>query len=189
MYKALYGRFEKAGLLKQERLFSYLQVILGAFYLAALSQWTIPLTPVPITLQTFAIFTLGLFLGPKKAFASVLTYLCAGTLGAPVFPHFLSNPFWILSAKAGYYVSFPIAAYLIGWISSSKTSYRFFWYALSVLAGQCVIYTLGVSWLSCFVGIEKAIAVGFLPFIPMAAIKLFAAVALRMSVSSLSSAK
>lgn len=185
MYKALYGYLERTGVLKQTRLMNYIQVLLGACYLACLSQVTIPLLPVPITLQTFGVFTLGLYLGPKKAAWSVLSYLCAGTLGAPVFPNLLSNPLWMLSPKAGYYISFPIAAYVIGFISASRETYRFFWYALSVLCGQCIIYTVGVFWLSCFLGVEQAIAVGFLPFIPMAMLKLLAAVSLKMTSSSM----
>ena len=64
-----------------------IQVFSGSILLALIAQVAIPLpfTPVPLSLQTFAVFMLALTLGSKKGTAAVVTYLIQGTLGFPVF--------------------------------------------------------------------------------------------------------
>src|SRR3954451_1371951 len=48
----------------------------------------LPFTPVPLTLQNFAVLLVGLALGPVAAFAAMALYLTEGALGMPVFnPH------------------------------------------------------------------------------------------------------
>lgn len=164
-----------------------LHVSLGSIFLALLAQVEIPLQPVPVTLHTFAIFLLALFQGSNKAALSTLLYLGEATLGLPVFPNVYSNPLWILHPTAGYCLSFPIAAYLIGKIVELQKNPSAIRMAFSILCGQLVIYLIGVSWLSYFVDWNQALTFGLYPFIPMAVLKLCAAVSLKKGGSHVSS--
>ena len=60
-------------------------IALGAALIAALSPFTIPLGPIPITLQTLAIGLIASIYRPKEATLSVLIYLLLGAIGLPVF--------------------------------------------------------------------------------------------------------
>lgn len=157
-----------------------LHVLLGSLYLALFSQLSIPLHPIPITLQTFAIFTLALYQGKNKACASLILYLVEATIGLPVFAQLSSDPLWILDPSAGYLISFPFAAYLIGYFTESVSQLTFIRTLFSLFAGNAVIYLFGVTWLAYFVGMQQALTVGLYPFILMGAIKIFAAASLKM---------
>jgi biotin transport system substrate-specific component len=49
---------------------------------------SIPLQPVPITLQSLGIMLIGLKFSRKTAFYSVLTYMLLGAAGFPIFANF-----------------------------------------------------------------------------------------------------
>src|ERR1700727_2680872 len=69
-------------------------VVAGSLFIAASAHIAIPLffTPVPITLQPFAVLVLGLLMGPRMAFATTVAYLAEGAAGLPVFtPHGLGG--------------------------------------------------------------------------------------------------
>ena len=57
-----------------------LSTMAGAIYL--------PITPVPITLQTLVLCIIGLTLSWRKGVASVVMYLALGAAGLPVFAGF-----------------------------------------------------------------------------------------------------
>lgn len=187
MIKIIYDNVTKELSPTQSRCFYGLQVLLGTLYIALLSQVEIPLRPIPITLHTFSIFTLALYLGKNRATFSAISYLAAATMGLPVFPNFTSAPFWLLDPSAGFCLSFPFAAYIIGYFSESKSQISLARTTLSVFAGQLVIYFFGISWLSCFIGFNEALVIGLYPFIPMAVMKLAAAVSMKMTTKHLGS--
>ncbi|MCI0381589.1 MAG: biotin transporter BioY [Chlamydiae bacterium] len=147
--------------------------ICGSIFLVICAQIAIPLpfTPVPMTLQTLAVFLLGGSLGSKRAAYSVIGYLIQGTCGLPVFAGGKINPFWILDIKAGFLLSFVLAAFIVGKLIERKPNGNLFYFLFSMFVGDLVIYTMGVSWLSFYFGISKAIAFGFLPFISCAILK------------------
>jgi biotin transport system substrate-specific component len=159
-----------------------LHVVLGSLFIALLSSAEIPLTPVPITLQTFAIFVLALFQGGSKAALSLLMYLAEATLGLPVFGGPSSDPFWILCPSAGYCLAFPLAAYLTGKISELRSPFPFVRMLIGCFCGQAVVYLLGVTWLSFYIGLSQALILGLYPFIMFDGIKLLTAVAIRFAV-------
>ena len=63
----------------------------------------------------------------------------------------------------GYILSWLAAAAITGWVA--QRSRHWFAIALGVLAAIVVNYTLGVAWLTTFVGWPKAFTVGVLPFL------------------------
>ena len=140
------------------------QALLGSLFLALCSLISIPIRPVPITLQTFAIFVLALIQRPSVACASVLFYLVEATVGLPVLCGH-SNPLWLFGPAGGYLVGFPLAAYIT---SSLKNRIHPF---LAISIGSVVIYFFGFIWLSTFIGPYKALIYGVLIFIPVGLLK------------------
>ena len=57
-----------------------------AIAIIAVSAWvTVPLGPIPFTLQMFAVTFAVVVLSPKEAIASIAGYLLLGAVGVPVF--------------------------------------------------------------------------------------------------------
>lgn len=151
------------------------QVLLGTLYVALLSQVKIPLQPIAMTMQTFAVFSLALFLGSRKAFCSLILYLVAATAGLPVLAGMNINPLWMLSPAAGYYLSFPLAAYIVGKGAEKSKGTSSLWMVLGLCLAQTLIFVLGVTWLSFFIGFKDALVFGLYPFLLFDLIKLCAA--------------
>ena len=94
----------------------------GSLFLALMAQIAVPLpfTPVPLTLQTLAVFLLGGILGPKRALFALVAYLVEGTSGLPVFTGGAIRPLWFLGLHAGYLFAFPLAAYAVGMLTEKN---------------------------------------------------------------------
>lgn len=140
---------------------------------AIMAQIAIPLpfSPVPITMQTFAIFMSAIILGSRLGFMSQIIYVLLGAIGVPVFANFGGGLGKILGPTGGFIFSFPIVAYIIGRISDKKMNMAA---NIAIMAvGLFVCYAMGVAQLSVTtgMGMQKAIAVGALPYIPLDIVK------------------
>ena len=155
--------------------------LFGILALAVSAQISIPLRPVPISMQTFALLYIGIVYSRACAIASVSSYVLLGALGFPLFTNFLGGLDVILSPRGGYIIGFVFAILTMvnirGFIGS-----KFIDTFVTCIVGSMVVFVFGVSWLAAFVGIEKAIIVGFVPFILPGIIKaLILSMALRYS--------
>lgn len=146
--------------------------LIGFVLLIALSaQVAVPMVPVPMTLQTFAVLLAGAMLGPAPGAGAVLLYLAAGAMGLPVFSEGGSGLDALSGPTAGYLWSFPIAAALAGW-ASRKGRLRPWPLGVALLwALHLLILTLGAAWLARFIGAEAAVRDGVLPFLIGAGVK------------------
>lgn len=133
--------------------------LLGSGLIALCSLVRIPFIPVPFTLQTLAIFFLGLTQSPRLALSSTLCYLFLGTLGLPIFSG-RSNPLWMAGPCGGYLIAFPLAVYLIAILKQKIHPF------IAILCGQTLIYLIGFIWLIPFVGVTSAFMKGVIFFIP-----------------------
>ena len=140
-------------------------MIAGSAFLALMSQVAIPLTPVPLTMQTLAVFLLRALLGSRNGAFSVAAYLAEGTLGLPVFAGGTANPLWFCGARAGYLIGFVIAAYVIGKIVERTSNQSLLKLITAISSGQMIISVCGWAWLSFFVGPMEAVVMGILPFL------------------------
>ena len=159
------------------KVYTALQIFLGSLFMAILAQITIPLQPVPMSLQTLGVFLLPMMLEKKYAAYSLLLYLGEATLGLPVLASLKINPFWIVGPTAGYLLSFPVAAYAIGFLLEKGQNNSWIWTAFSLFIGQVIIWSFGVAFLSYMIGLENAFFFGLLPFIPVSFYKLGLALA------------
>jgi biotin transport system substrate-specific component len=157
-------------------------VVLGASALVAVcSHISLPLwfTPVPLTLQPFAVLLLGLILSPRMAAATLAAYLVEGAAGLPVFsPGFAlgAGIAHLLGPTGGYLLSYPAAAALVSWLR--RRSVRgFAGAALSAAAGNAVILLCGFAWLTMWThaAVGSAFALAVLPFLPGDALKIVTA--------------
>jgi biotin transport system substrate-specific component len=135
----------------------------------------LPFTPVPVTLQVWAVLVSGLVLGSRGGAASQLAYLAAIAAGAPLTAAGLGGPAALVTPTAGYLVAFVPAAYVAGWVMErgQATGWRQAAQTLlAALAGVAVIYLGGVSWLSWMMGDwARALQLGVLPFVGFDAAK------------------
>lgn len=152
-----------------------LQVLLGSLFLAACAQITIPLYPVPLTMQTFGIFLLAIMQGGKKACMSTLLYLGLVTAGLPVLAGWHSEAIWWALPSVGFIAAFPIAAFAIGKMVEMRKKHSAIWVMTSIVTGQVIIYTLGVLGLMRILSFEQSLAAGLIPFVPLAGVKLLLA--------------
>ena len=139
--------------------------VFGSLLLAASSRIEVPMIPVPMTMQTYALLLLGAFLGSRLAFASVLAYLAEGALGLPVFAGGAAGLQHFFGPTAGYLLAFPFAAYIVGLAAERGWLGNLFIAFLVMLASHAIVFTGGVAWLAQFMDVSKAVAVGFTPFV------------------------
>lgn len=145
-------------------------VLAGSLLIALSAQIAIPLpfSPVPITGQTMAVLLVGALLGARRGSLAVLVYIAEGMAGLPVFaPGGAVGPARLLGPTGGYLVGFVAAAYLVGLLAERGWDRRVSTTAAAMALGNVVIYTIGVLWLTVFVGsLSAALAAGVVPFIP-----------------------
>lgn len=126
-------------------------VVAFSLLTALAAQVVIPLpwTPVPITGQTFAVLLTGALLGSRMGALAMLLYLVEGACGLPFFRsgqggfHYL-----ILSPTAGYLFSYPLAAFLTGWLAERGWDKSYMKAAAVMAVGSCVILLCGWSYLA-----------------------------------------
>lgn len=158
----------------ESKLYQLFQILSCSLLLALSAQIAIPLpfSPVPITLQTFAVMLIGIKLGPKNAALAVLAYLAEIAMGCPFLPCAVSNPAVLVGFKAGYYFGYVAEAYLIGYLATRLQASQFF--IFGVVACMLDLF-LGTFWLSLYTGWKSAYIMGFIPFIPGEIVKLYVA--------------
>jgi biotin transport system substrate-specific component len=147
--------------------------LLGSWLLAASAQVTVPMWPVPATLQSLVVLLLGALGGPAMGVAAVGAYLAQGAAGLPFFAGGAGGPAVLMGPTAGYLLGFLAAAWLAGFARGA------WWRQGAVLlAAHLLLFVPGVAWLAGFIGWERALQVGFLVFIPGTLVKTGLALAL-----------
>ena len=149
-------------------------VLFGTLLLAVSSKVQVPFWPVPMTMQTFIVFIIGMTYGPKLAFLTLLAYLFEGSLGLPVFAKG-GGIAYLIGPTAGYLYGMTIAAFVIGLFSQKGFAKSYLKSLLALLIGTIIIFTLGVAYLGSIIGYEKALAAGLYPFIISELFKIFLA--------------
>ena len=146
--------------------------------LAVAAQISIPLpfTPVPVTLQTLAVVLTGALLGSRRGTLAILLYLAEGFAGLPVFSLGRAGFVHLLGPTGGYLVGFVAAVWLTGFLVELKLASKLPGALLVTILGLLVPYVSGVAWLGVSVGFQKAVMLGFVPFVIGDAMKVIVAV-------------
>jgi len=151
----------------------------GAAFVGLAAQIAIPLpfTPVPLTLQTFAVLLTGAALGSLRGVLSMTLYAVAGIVGVPWFAEGSSG---FSAPSFGYILGFILAAFIVGRIAEHGATRSVARTAGLMVVGNLVIYAVGVTWLKVAIDVDwaTAIALGLTPFLVGDAIKIAAAAGL-----------
>lgn len=121
-----------------------LQVLGGSALVAVAAQISVPMIPVPMTLQTLAVLLVGLTLGSRLGALSLIAYLLEGAAGLPVFAN-MSNGLAFFGPTAGFLFGFVLMAYLAG-LANDLGFRRFLPLAGVALAASALLYVPGVAW-------------------------------------------
>jgi biotin transport system substrate-specific component len=173
-----YGRPTLADRIFSRRLvMDVVLIAAGAGLTSILAQVAIPLWPVPLTMQTFAVLFVGAALGPIRGALSMLVYLVIGVVGLPVFADHASGSI-LGSPTGGYVVGFIFAAGLVGWLAQRQWDRRWLPTVVAFLGGSLVVYVFGVTWLYVVLNnagtpnaLGAALAGGLYPFLIGDAVK------------------
>lgn len=138
---------------------------------------SIPIYPVPLSLQTLFTLLAAMTLGSVIGASSQIIYVMLGVIGLPVFAGFKAGIGILFGPTGGFLFGFIISAYVIGKIIELKKEKNIFYYFLAGIIGTIILYIIGITQLSLVtgIGIKKAIAVGMLPFLPGDILKIIAA--------------
>ncbi|HSP61648.1 MAG TPA: biotin transporter BioY, partial [Pyrinomonadaceae bacterium] len=115
---------------------------------AASAQVVIPMWPVPITGQTFAVLLTGALLGSRLGALAIIAYLVEGASGLPFFAGGHFGLAHLVGPTAGYLISVPAAAYITGAFAEHGWDRRFLSAAAAMAIGAAIVLFCGWAWLS-----------------------------------------
>jgi biotin transport system substrate-specific component len=148
-------------------------VVAGTALLTLSAKIRLPLPYVPMTLQTLVVLLIGAAYGRRLGVATVMAYLGAGAAGLPVFAGPSGGLAPLVGPTGGYLFGFVAAAFIAGWLSERGWDRSALWLFVAMGIGHIVILAAGFAWLAfgARLGIEKAWAVGVVPFMTASVIK------------------
>lgn len=128
---------------------------------------SIPIGPVPITLQTLFVILSGLILGPKLGALSQIVYIILGLVGIPIFAGFTGGLQSVMKPSFGFAIGFIFAAYAVGKIVhlEEKVSTRNIW--IASLVGTVVIYLFGLPYMYYILNVIMAKGLSFVAIVKM----------------------
>lgn len=158
-------------------------VVAGSALVAICAHVSVPLffTPVPMTLQPFAVLLLGLLLEPTAAFAALAVYLVEGVAGLPVFtPQGPGGILQLMGPTGGYLMSYPFVAVLVSFVYRSIRGSRFVSGLIAAIAGDALILASGAAWMAVVAHQHMAnvLSLSVIPFLPGDALKVCLAAAI-----------
>lgn len=159
-------------------------LLFGTGVLALASQISVPMVPVPITMQTFALTMIGVLYGWRLGALTVLAWLGEAMMGLPVLANGGGGLAPFVGPTAGYLVSFPIIAALAGYLATKGwTGSHVVKSFLAHLSANILCLAIGGAWLGYLIGAEKGLALGVTPFILGAVLKSALAAALLLALA------
>ncbi len=137
----------------------------------------LPFTPVPLTLQTFAVLAGAAALGAERSVIAQVLYVVLAVAGAPVLAGGATGMKSITGPTGGYIIGFVAASYVVGRIAERWATRKVVTTVVAYVAGTAVVYALGVSWLSyaTHMSVRDAVVAGMIPFLVGDALKALAA--------------
>lgn len=170
--------------MKSQKTMEMVRVALFSGLLCVLAPVTIPvpMSPVPISLATFAVYLAGILLGAKQGVLCVLIYLLLGMAGLPVFSGFSVGIGVLLGPTGGYLIGYLPCVLIVGWLSRMKPGKKkYFGNAIAMGVGTVACYILGTVW---FLGVMEgtytvgqALLVCVVPYLAFDLVKIMVAAA------------
>lgn len=166
-------------MLKRKTLRNFLLTAFFAMLTAVGGILTIPVPPVPFTMQSFFVLMSGLFLGPKYGPLSQALYIAIGLAGVPVFAGGVGGLHHVFSPTFGFLVGYVAISWIAGLLTSAVVTAQdrgamlYLKYVLISLAAATTLYivALPLFYLSMRyvvgtpVSIGRVLQLALLPFI------------------------
>ena len=152
---------------KQTKLLKYVFIaLIGSIILAVSSKIKIPFYPVPMTMQTLIVLTIGVAFGWKLGLVTISLYLFEGIVGLPVFsgsPEKGIGLVYFTGPTMGYLIGFLVAVYISGKFVYDNNLVKTFF---KLFFATSLIYILGIIWLGSLIGWDKPVfKLGAQPFL------------------------
>jgi len=136
---------------------------------------TLPVSPVPITAQTFSVLLVAGALGFRRSLLAIALYLALGLFlpvfagGASGLDTFLARDEgrWVVGATGGYLLGFLLAGGLVGRLAELGWDRHVGGAVVAMLIGNVAIYLVGIPWLMAATGFDLVTAIekGLAPFV------------------------
>jgi len=147
-------------------------VVFGSLFLALSSYIEVPMVPVPVTMQTFAVTLVGALYGWRLGGITIVAWLTQGAFGLPVLSGGAAGAHHFVGPTGGYLFAFPVAGMAIGWLAERGwNGHRPMLAFAGMLIGNAICLVLGAAWLALLTGPEQAIMSGVAPFLVGAVLK------------------
>ena len=130
-------------------------VAIGVAFLIACAKIRVPMWPVPVTMQTFGVLTIGAVYGMRLGLATLLAYVLLGAMGVAVFAGDSAGIAYLAGPTAGYLAGFAVAAALVGWLSARGASRTVAGMVGALLVGNVAIYAFGLPWMAYLFAADK----------------------------------
>ena len=150
---------------------------------AVSAQVSIPIKPVPFTLQTMIVLLAGAFLGAKNGAYSQLLYIFLGGIGLPIFAYGSFGFATLFGPTGGYLLAFPVGAFLVGLLTEKNQKYLTV--IISMFLAEIVVISIGTFYLylTYLNNLADAVKAGAAIFTVWMVIKVFAAATIYFAVS------
>jgi biotin transport system substrate-specific component len=125
-------------------------VALGVAVLAISAKIKVPMWPVPITMGTFAVLTVGAAYGARLGLATIIAYMAVGALGFDVFAGSSAEKFgltYMMGGTGGYLVGYVLATLAVGALAARGWDRSPVKMAAALLIANALIYAPGLAWL------------------------------------------
>lgn len=122
-------------------------VLAGSLFIAAAAKISVPMWPVPVSMQTLAILLVGFTMGSRLGAATVIVYLAQGAMGLPVFtPSTMPGLAGLMGPTGGFLIGFVGLAWLAGYAVERGLARGVVSTAMVALAASALLYVPGVLW-------------------------------------------
>jgi biotin transport system substrate-specific component len=126
-------------------------VVLGTLFITLCAKINVPVWPVPVTLQGFAIATIAAAFGLRIGVATVALYLLEGAAGLPVFATG-GGLVYLVGPTGGFLLGFLVMAAIIGYAADKGASGKPLTLFAAMIAANAVLLVLGFTWLLALSG-------------------------------------
>ncbi len=164
---------------------SLLLIAAGIAAMAVAAKIKVPFWPVPMTMQTFVVLTVGAAYGARLGGATMLGYMLVGAMGFDIFTGSSATAYgidYMMGGTGGYLVGFVLAAIVLGRLAEAGWDRSVPRMAGAMLIGNALIYLPGVLWLGALYAADKGwawvVKWGLTNFLVADALKLALAAAL-----------
>ena len=140
----------------------------------------LPFTPVPLTLQNFAVLLVGMALGPVAGFSAMVLYLAQGAMGLPMFtPNGPAGVARLLGPTAGFLFAYPLVAASAGWVvrAMGNVGSRFMRGIVAGVVATLILFACGAGWMAALLHLSAPATwhMAIAPFLPGEIVKVTAA--------------